>query len=137
MWTEKELRKKLQAGLIRAYTITSLSKRAERSKFLQTQGKQKYWIQLNLVDWCNAKGVELVTEFQFLPNRKFRFDWAIPSLKIAIEYEGIFSEKSRHTTFSGYSRDAEKYNAAVAGGWRVLRYTAGTYKQLLTDLNNL
>lgn len=75
-----------------------------------------------------------VTELQFDEERKFRFDWAIPDLKIAIEYEGIFSKKSRHTTIEGFSTDCSKYNLAIANGWRVLRYTAMNYQNLETDL---
>ena len=78
-----------------------------------------------------------VTELVFCNARKFRFDWAITSLKIAIEYEGIISTKSRHTTISGYSKDIEKYNLAITIGWRVLRYTAKNYKDLETDLKKL
>lgn len=78
-----------------------------------------------------------VTELKFDDVRKFRFDWAIPSLKIAIEYEGLFSEKSGHLTVSGYTSDCIKYNLAVANGWRVLRYTAKNYLNLEKDLIRL
>ena len=80
---------------------------------------------------------EYVEEFEFHPSRKFRFDWAIPTLKIAIEYEGVFSKKSRHTTVSGYTEDCNKYNEAVKLGWRVLRYTAKNYKNIDQDLKTL
>jgi len=80
---------------------------------------------------------EYVEELVFDDVMKFRFDWAITSLKIAIEYEGIFSNKSRHTTISGYTEDCEKYNLAIANGWRVLRYTAINYTNLQKDLNCL
>ncbi|MBD0822623.1 hypothetical protein ICJ85_01195 [Aestuariibaculum marinum] len=80
---------------------------------------------------------EVVEELKFSEERKFRFDWAIPDLKIAIEYEGLFSGKSRHTTKSGFSRDTEKYNLAAIEGWIVLRYTAKTYKNLNRDLKKL
>lgn len=76
-------------------------------------------------------------EFQFDDVRKFRFDWAIPTLKIAIEYEGLMSEKSGHTTIDGYSKDCQKYNLAIINGWKVLRYTAVNYKNLEKDLKNL
>jgi len=84
---------------------------------------------------CKIQGYE--TEYRFDQVRRFRFDWAIPELNIAIEYEGIYSKKSRHTTVSGYSRDVEKYNLAVSLGWRVLRYTSLNYTNLETDLNKL
>lgn len=80
---------------------------------------------------------DFVEELRFHDQRKFRFDWAIPSLKIAIEYEGTVSEKSRHTTIKGYSNDTTKYNLATINGWRVLRYTALTYKNLPTDLKKI
>jgi hypothetical protein len=77
---------------------------------------------------------DYVLELKFGEARRFRFDYAIPSLKIAIEYEGIFSKKSRHTTVNGFSEDCIKYNLAVGLGWRVLRYTAKNYLNLETDL---
>ena len=76
------------------------------------------------------------TEYKFHPKRKFRFDWAIPSIKVAIEYEGIVSDKSRHTSLQGYTNDCNKYNLAISMGWRVLRYTALNYSNLNEDLKN-
>lgn len=81
--------------------------------------------------------VDFVPEFMFHPTRKWRFDFAIPSLKIAAEYEGLMSTKSRHTTITGFTGDTEKYNAAVIHGWKVLRYTAMNYKNLHADLLQL
>jgi hypothetical protein len=77
---------------------------------------------------------QYVSELISHPTGKFRFDWAIPDLKIAIEYEGLFSEKSRHTTVKGYTKDCIKYNLAALLGWKVLRYTALNYKELDKDL---
>ncbi|WP_142783369.1 hypothetical protein [Changchengzhania lutea] len=78
-----------------------------------------------------------VEELQFDDVRKFRFDWALPDLKIAIEYEGIFSKKSRHTTIKGFTTDCEKYNLAQIMGWKVLRYTANNYQNIEKDLKKL
>lgn len=78
-----------------------------------------------------------VEEHQFHHVRKFRFDWAIIDLKIAIEYEGVFSKKSRHTTIKGFTMDCEKYNLAQIEGWIVLRYTAKNYRDLDNDLKKL
>jgi hypothetical protein len=79
-------------------------------------------------------GVEFEKDETFHPDRKWRFDWKLTKYKIAIEYEGLFSDKSRHTNVKGYSNDAEKYNQAQLLGWKVLRYTALNYKQVATDL---
>lgn len=76
-------------------------------------------------------------EVIFHPERKWRFDFAIPSMMIAIEFEGIMSEKSRHTTVTGFSGDCTKYNEAAKLGWTVLRYTVLTYKNLSSDLHDI
>ena len=80
--------------------------------------------------------VDFVTELQF-SERKFRFDVAIIPLKVAVEYNGIFSDKSRHTTVTGYSKDREKINLAQSLGWRVLEYTPMNYKNFINDLNQI
>lgn len=87
----------------------------------------------------NREGLipKAIEEHQFHHTRKFRFDWCIPQLMIAIEYEGLMSEKSGHTTINGYTKDCEKYNLAQIGGWKVLRYTALNYKNLERDLKKL
>lgn len=86
-------------------------------------------------------GIDHVCELQFHPKRKFRFDIAIPSIKVAIEYEGIMTieggTKSRHTTVIGYSTDCEKYNLAILEGWRVLRYTALNWIQFHRDIHTI
>ncbi len=78
-----------------------------------------------------------VTEHRFHHERMFRFDWAFPDLMIAIEYEGLMSKKSGHTTIGGYTKDCEKYNLAQIEGWKVLRYTAVNYQNLERDLKKL
>src|SRR4051812_11455124 len=60
---------------------------------------QVVWMHWNLLYWCNEKSLELKKEYRFDKNgRRFKFDFAIPALKIGIEYEGLNSEKSGHTT---------------------------------------
>jgi len=99
--------------------------------------KTKEWIGKNLWAWCYANKLELLTEYPFHEERKWRFDWCILALKVAIEYEGVMSEKSRHTTVTGFTGDSEKYNAAQSLGWIVLRYTVLNYKTLLQDLEKI
>lgn len=83
------------------------------------------------------KHLKILSEFKFHPTRKWRFDFAIVEKKIAIEYEGIFSARSRHTSITGFTNDCEKYNEAVKLGWRVLRYTAENYSNIICDLKLL
>lgn len=82
-------------------------------------------------------GLKYETELVFHPTRKWRFDFAIPGLMVGIEFEGIMSEKSRHTTVTGFSGDCTKYNEAAKLGWKVLRYTVLTYKNMSTDINEI
>jgi very-short-patch-repair endonuclease len=82
-------------------------------------------------------GIPFKEELVFFKGRKYRFDFAIPDYKIGIEYEGINSSRSRHTSITGYTKDTEKYNLAVCNGWRVLRYTALNYKNLREDILTL
>ena len=63
-------------------------------------------------------------EFKFHKTRCWRLDFAFSDFKIAIEYEGIFSKKSRHLTPAGFSNDCEKYNELSMQGWVILRFTA-------------
>lgn len=57
--------------------------------------------------------------------RRWRFDLAWPSRRIAAEVEGGIWAKSagRHNRGSGFEGDCEKYNAATLLGWKVLRFT--------------
>lgn len=60
-------------------------------------------------------------EFRFHPLRRWRFDFAIPELLIAIEVEGGVWTYGRHNRAEGFLRDMQKYNSAAAFGWRILR----------------
>ena len=77
------------------------------------------------IEWVLIeKKISYSKEFKFLPNRKFRFDFYLPDFLTGIEYEGIISAKSRHTSLKGFTTDCEKYNLAQINGYTVLRYTA-------------
>lgn len=93
---------------------------------------EKQYILNTLMEFCNTE-LTLHLEYKF-SDRKFRFDYYIEELNLAIEYEGIFSTKSRHTTKEGYSKDTEKYNLATLKRIHILRYTANTYQNLKQDL---
>lgn len=67
--------------------------------------------------------LECIKELKFHPIRKWRFDYAIPAAKIAIEVEGGVWTGGRHTSPKGFLNDMEKYNTATIMGWRLLRTT--------------
>lgn len=106
-------------------------------KYYPTSSEEKNYLQRSLIEFCQQHLYKLFEEYVFTEQRAWRFDWCIPAIGVAFEYEGIFSEQSRHTNRKGYSNDAEKYNAAAALSWRVFRYTAMNYKNLENDLKTL
>jgi very-short-patch-repair endonuclease len=63
------------------------------------------------------------SEYKFHHNRKWRFDYAWPKWKVALEVEGAVWTSGRHTRGSGFVRDMEKYNTAASEGWAVIRCT--------------
>jgi very-short-patch-repair endonuclease len=65
-------------------------------------------------------------EYRFDPVRRWRFDFAWPDFRLAVEVDGGTWSAGRHSRGPGFEADAEKLNAATALGWRVFRYT-GTH----------
>jgi hypothetical protein len=104
--------------------------------------KAKQWMARQILYWANEKGFEYQEEYQFSKERKFRSDNMVrelfgkhPHMKVLIEYEGLNSDKSGHTTFLGFSKNCIKYNLATVEGWDLLRYTAKNYKNVIADLD--
>lgn len=81
-------------------------------------------------------------EYKFHPDRKWRFDycWLVAgkngTVKIAIEVNGG-GGRGRHNTVIGATKDAEKINAAVVMGWKVLIYTVVSIKDVEQIANDL
>jgi len=69
-------------------------------------------------------------EYRFDPSRRWRFDFAYPDKKIAIECEGGIWANGRHNRGSGYVKDCEKYNTAAVLGWRIIRITTENVNDL-------
>lgn len=68
-------------------------------------------------------GLRVEREYPFHPTREWRFDFAIPAARVAIEVEGSLWNGGRHFRPEGWRRDMEKYNEAAACGWLVIRTT--------------
>jgi len=62
-------------------------------------------------------------EYRFHPRRRWRFDFAWPMYRVAAEVDGGIHSRGRHVRGAGFERNAEKGNAAVMTGWRVLHFT--------------
>lgn len=77
---------------------------------------------------CRAAGLPRpVPEYQFARHlgRGWRFDWAWPDRRVALEVDGGVWTRGRHTRGAGYIADMQKLNAAALEGWYVFRVPAG------------
>lgn len=62
--------------------------------------------------------------------RLWRFDFAFPRYRVAVEIEGLAVRRlagelvvmGRHASIKGIKGDMQKYNAAALLGWSVLRF---------------
>ena len=93
--------------------------------------KQK---RLNFFNFLNDHNIDTPeAEYRFHEKRKWLFDYAWPSRKIALEIEGgIYGHGKKcrvcgrkapgaHSSVIGIMRDIEKYNNAQVLGWKVIR----------------
>lgn len=94
-------------------------------------------------DCKNRRVPEPVGEYRFHKERKWRFDYAWPAYKVALEVEGgVFGftdpktgqrrTGGAHGSITGIKRDMEKYNYAGAMGWIVIRCLPTTLLKLET-----
>lgn len=68
-------------------------------------------------------------EFAFAKPRRWRFDFAWPSKKVALETEGGEWSGGRHTRGEGFTNDCIKYSEAAIRGWKVIRVTGKMIKE--------
>ena len=107
-------------------TIKSALKSIKRNKYLH-----------DMLLTLKLAAIPYEIEFKFHPKRKWRSDIHILEKGILIEYDGLLSNKSRHTTLTGFSNDCEKRNQATILGYKVLTYTVLNYKTMIDDLRSL
>lgn len=77
--------------------------------------KLDYKVRFKLFD------VPLKPECMFHPKRKWRFDFALPCCKIAIEIQGG-GWGAGHSRGDVSANDREKFNAAAMLGWRIIYF---------------
>lgn len=95
---------------------------AARDRRPATKRAQPYF--LLLMGLLRPHGIpEPKCELLFDPVRKWRFDFAWPAQKVALEIDGGLFSEGAHTRGLALIKQMEKQNAAVLAGWRILRYT--------------
>jgi very-short-patch-repair endonuclease len=69
-------------------------------------------------------------EYRFNPERRWRFDFAWPNPKVAVEIDGGIYQAlpGRHNRGAGMEKDNEKLNWAVSRGWKPLRFGPNAIK---------
>lgn len=131
----------LKAGKIRGFTehtgisLPSYEKALACNKTKPSMAKNGF--KLALLLYCMNNNKPLFIEQMFHGKRKWRLDFLIPGPRpLALEYEGIYSEKSRHTTMKGFVEDGIKYRALAIAGITLMRFTAKDWKSVIEDLTN-
>lgn len=83
-----------------------------------------------LRDWT---GPPPVREYRFHPYRRWRFDFAWPDQRIALEVDGA---GFGHQSINRLRAKAEKYNAAAVEGWSVLTLTTRAPKEFVLETHD-
>lgn len=99
-------------------------KPADVLKKAQAKAKREA-LSLDMLRQLRAVGLDvgLERELVFHPTRKWRFDFAWPREKVALEVDGGVFTGGRHTRSTGFQEDCVKFNEAALLGWSVLRVT--------------
>ena len=63
-----------------------------------------------------------VREYQAIPGRRYRWDFAWPDKRVLVEINGGTYAHMGHSTGPGIARDYEKSNLAVLAGWKVFAF---------------
>ena len=128
--------KELNSGEIsppmpRVQTEKASEKASEKTSTTDAQREiakiKREHLQRKFVHWWVLFGGDenIVSEYKFHESRKWRFDFALPSIKVAIEINGgTYQERGGHNWGKHMVGDYEKWNAATMMGWRVLLFTS-------------
>jgi len=76
--------------------------------------------------FCDVVGYEFPAyqrEHRFHPKRRWRFDFAWLTEKVAIEVQGGVFVRGRHSRGRNQAQDMDKFNEALRLGWKVLQFS--------------
>lgn len=66
---------------------------------------------------------EVLREYKFCTERKWRLDFFIPAFRLGIEIQGGVYSGGRHVRSNGYLKDMEKYNSLTLHGIGLFQFT--------------
>lgn len=103
---------------LETYREMTSPKAKSKAKAKEQARKLAELTELNLINLPGHK-----KEFRFHPVRRWRFDYAWPEIKIALEIHGGVFTNGRHTRGKGFTEDKVKMNTAQLLGWIVIEAT--------------
>lgn len=69
--------------------------------------------------WDRLIGIPIKIQYPFHPTRQYRFDFAFPEIKLAIEMQGY---GPGHASFKEMYSDYVRHNEAVKLGWQIMYF---------------
>ena len=121
----KRFRSIEEIGRLSLVSLLSYAKTGEAAEWARSGGpslSERLLLQLRRLG-IPAPARELALH----PSRRWRFDYAWPTWKLAVEVDGGTFARGRasgHTSISGMARDREKDAEAAILGWSVIRVDA-------------
>jgi len=110
---------KLEQALSERYGRPKLAEVAMKHEAKASEGEETLAAHIRLYGLPDPE-----RQYRFHPERRWRFDFAWPDHRLAIEVDGVlWGEQGGHQRPDDYADDCEKLNEAVLLGWRVLRFT--------------
>ena len=88
-------------------------------------------LELHLARDLTAHRIKFLTQYEFWPGRKWRFDFAIMRMgpyMLAIEVQGGIFSGGRHTRGAALEDEYEKLAHAAIRGWTVMPVSGGQIK---------
>lgn len=121
-WSYSDLAKKTNLPNAKAYIDADKESKKRKAAAKKAEAEKE---RQEFIDYVyKHTGIKFIPEYKFMPDRKFRMDFANLDLKISIEIDGgIYMEKSGHNSITGILTSMEKRNSAVAMGWRPIHIT--------------
>ncbi len=106
----------------KGWTTKDVEKITGQKSPKKTKKKKNDNREIAIHEALNGESISHQRGYKFHPTRKWKFDFALPEYKIAIEYEGGIYSGGGHTRGYHYWSDCIKYRQAALLGWVVLRY---------------